>query len=178
MMEFPLFLEYLIVGSGLGILGQAIRVVLGMKEFFAIEKAFKKVEDQPVFSWNKFLLSLLYSAGVGWMAGLFYMATAHLNEHSFSFDFVLPCLTAGYAGADFFENMFNDNKGKQAQTLSQQADAKIKEATDNHTREIDALVNDIEKLIGDTTKVIPQADLATRIADLRSKYIKPIESNN
>lgn len=98
-LTFTQLLEVLLAGGLLGIIGQGIRIIVGLK----------KLDDQrsagatEAFTVNRLLVSLF----IGFIAGALAAIANYPEEGALSREFILGIIAAGYAGADFVEGVFN-----------------------------------------------------------------------
>jgi hypothetical protein len=95
-LQLAIFLG-LCLGGLLGIIGQSIRAIIGIK---------KVMERGLVFQWSILYVSLFIGFVAGTLAwlGLFFSTGEIPNES------LLTVLAAGYAGTDFIEGFMQRNK--------------------------------------------------------------------
>lgn len=97
-------LEYIALGAVLGIVGQLIRVVVGLKK--EIDQAGQTGSADQKWAWfdaRQLTLSLLLSVAVGGIAGT--LAAVNVLGNQLSKDTLITFVTAGYAGTDFLEGL-------------------------------------------------------------------------
>lgn len=96
-MEPVFWIEWLALGGLLGLVGQAIRVIPGMKKLSdRTAAAHRKFSDQ--FDWYRFGISLFFGIVAGVLAALTLDPGRSVDRKT-----VLALLAAGYAGTDFIE---------------------------------------------------------------------------
>jgi len=104
-MSTAILINYLIAGGLLGIIGQSIRVIVGIR---------KMSSRQNAFDLNRLLGSLMigFTAGaVGMLTMVFQEETIETN-FTFEFQDILLLITIGYSGTDFIEGFFRTNLQK------------------------------------------------------------------
>jgi hypothetical protein len=89
---------YLVIGTVIGVLGQGIRVVVGIKKKLDIASATGESKKQW-FDWGRLLISL----GIGGIAG--FLGALTLWELNVDRTFLFTMLGAGYSGTDFIEGL-------------------------------------------------------------------------
>jgi hypothetical protein len=90
----------ILLGAILGMVGQGIRVVVGIKKVG--DEAVKTGQDQKDLIQTKQLaLSLFIAFAIGAIAGV--LAAVTSTELSFSKTTIIAFIAAGYAGTDFIE---------------------------------------------------------------------------
>lgn len=97
-MEANQLLINVALGGVLGIIGQGVRVIIG------IGKTAPDTPPQPG--------RLLYSLFIGLIAGALAMLVKTDDETKMDKELILTIIAAGYAGADFIEGIFNTLKNK------------------------------------------------------------------
>jgi hypothetical protein len=100
-------LQYILLSIILGILGQFIRIGIGLK---------KQFEEGKEFDYNKLKASIMIAAFVGATAGVLYIIEnwTQIAEMggSVNQNFLLTLISIGYAGTDFVEALLNKEKGE------------------------------------------------------------------
>jgi hypothetical protein len=92
---------FLFVGGLLGILGQGIRIIIGLKK---LDQQRAIDEDKAeLFTSNRLFVSIF----IGFIAGSLALLTKWGTLPKFDHELILTIITAGYAGADFIEGLFN-----------------------------------------------------------------------
>lgn len=94
--------EYLILillGGIMGIVGQLIRVVIGLK---------KAADTNQVIDYKRTILSLILAFAIGGIAGV--LAAINMTEVKIDKTTLISFLAAGYAGTDFIEGFISKNK--------------------------------------------------------------------
>jgi predicted chitinase len=86
----------------LGVLGQGIRAVVGLKNAGALTST--TPSDQAVFSLAYFALSLMIGFIAGALAGIALNLEDIINVSPSNWKLLLGIVTSGYVGADFIEN--------------------------------------------------------------------------
>lgn len=94
------------IGGGiLGVLGQGIRIAVGLKKFNE-ENSVKALEGKSTeaFSTSRLVISIF----IGFVAGALGMIIkAPEANANYDKEFVLTIIAVGYSGADFIEGVFN-----------------------------------------------------------------------
>lgn len=102
-MEYWGTIEIILTGGMLGILGQGIRVAVGVKKV-KDENAIKPAELQtPISS-----ATIFYSIFIGFVAGALFLLVDNPPpaEGKLTNEVIMLIITAGYSGADFIEGLF------------------------------------------------------------------------
>jgi Na+/H+ antiporter NhaC len=99
------FIPWLIVCGFLGLLGQSLRVLIGIKKQIQAHK--DAPGDYSWFSMPELLISLLISIPVGVISGLALNVVNSLpaDLSSINAAFILSMIAAGYAGTDLIEGL-------------------------------------------------------------------------
>lgn len=98
-----------LIGGLLGMVGQGIRVVVGLKKLY--DESFQSGQD---FGRNFSTTTLLFSLLIGFIAGVLGALSLADFEQGLSKDQVLTLIGIGYAGADFIEGFIKKNAAKLA----------------------------------------------------------------
>ncbi|MFC0184207.1 hypothetical protein SAMN04515674_102261 [Pseudarcicella hirudinis] len=111
----PDVINNIVAGGLLGILGQGIRVIVGLKKANDAAQSTaqaqslagdKTASSRQVFNDNfdtkRFVLSLFIGFVAGALAIMFSVTGSQLNQQA-----ILTTLAAGYAGTDFIEGLLN-----------------------------------------------------------------------
>jgi hypothetical protein len=102
-MDSKALLIDLLIGIICGLLGQAIRVAVGMKKTND-EATAQTTTVANLFDWSQFIVSLFLGASAGGLAAIAYVAAGKVLDQSA----FVPLITAGYAGADFIEGLISN----------------------------------------------------------------------
>lgn len=94
-------LSALLLCGVFGMLGQAIRIIVGMKKM-RDSAAASSTAPARLFEWNLIGISLL----IGFAAGMLGYFTLDDTAANFSKQTILALMGIGYAGADFIEGLF------------------------------------------------------------------------
>jgi hypothetical protein len=95
-------LEYILLGIILGMIGQFMRIGIGLK------KRFDKGEE---FDYNKLKVSIIIAAFVGATAGVFYIVLNWTGKPpTIDQTFLMAVISTGYAGTDFLEALLEKGK--------------------------------------------------------------------
>jgi hypothetical protein len=94
-------INLVIVGGLLGLLGQGIRMAVGLKKLSDANAA-KPFEPNETADTSRLRTSLF----IGAVAGALYLLV-HGKQQEYAPDFIFTVIAAGYAGADFIEGFFN-----------------------------------------------------------------------
>lgn len=98
-------LSVILLGALLGIVGQMVRVLVGLKKLKDASETKADFDDQ--FDVKKLVLSLLYASIIGLVAGVL-MAVDSLDK-VWDRSTILAIIAAGYAGVDFIEGFLSKN---------------------------------------------------------------------
>lgn len=99
----------LLLGGLLGIAGQGIRVIVGLKKINDNNTAAAVAGTLPTttFNWSRMLLSIF----IGFIAGVLGMLvkyfTATNNNIDITPQLIVAVIAGGYSGVDFIEGIFN-----------------------------------------------------------------------
>lgn len=100
----------ILIGMLLGITGQGIRIIIGLKKRNETRK-----DGQPVepFSWQRLMLSLLIALFTGIVAGVLAALNTNIEDWNPPDKALLFSLVAaGYSGTDFIEGFMRDHLPK------------------------------------------------------------------
>jgi uncharacterized membrane protein YeaQ/YmgE (transglycosylase-associated protein family) len=98
-------ISQILVGGLLGILGQGIRIIVGMKKLHTDNTAKKIAGDATEgFSASRLMLSIFIGFVAGAIASL---VKGDAPSNSDKTTFIFTIMAAGYSGADFIEGVFN-----------------------------------------------------------------------
>lgn len=100
-------LTMILIGAILGMVGQGIRVLVGLKKMND-EASAKGLDSQDLFKSKELLLSLFIAFAIGGIAGV--LASIDSLEIEFSKSVIISFIAAGYAGTDFIEGFISKNK--------------------------------------------------------------------
>ncbi|HTH55838.1 MAG TPA: hypothetical protein VL728_07305 [Cyclobacteriaceae bacterium] len=114
-------LSIIILGALLGIVGQLIRVVVGLKKLKDTSVSKAHYEDQ--FDLKKLVMSIIYAGVIGLVAGAL-MAVDNLDK-IWDKSTILAVIAAGYAGVDFIEGFLTKNMPDQGSPASATTHTKI-----------------------------------------------------
>ena len=104
-MDINVLVMAIILGGLLGMVGQGIRVVVGLKKLNDTAAA-KKTEFKELFSTSTLMLSLL----IGFVAGvLALIGTSGIDTELVEKSTMMTVIAAGYAGTDFIEGFVRKN---------------------------------------------------------------------
>ena len=98
-------LGYLILGGFLGVIGQGIRVFVGVKKLRdkqAVKEGSKKLSE--LLDGKRLGLSLMYAFIIGAIAGV--LGVVSFLGKELTKDHIFALIGAGYAGTDFIEGVF------------------------------------------------------------------------
>lgn len=98
-------INQILLGGLLGVLGQGIRIVVGIKKLSGTNAA-KRLngEETDEFSPSRLLLSIF----IGFIAGAIALLIKGKSESdSGKTEMIVMIMAAGYSGADFIEGVFN-----------------------------------------------------------------------
>lgn len=97
-------IEKILLGGLLGLLGQGIRMAIGLKKLSDINAQKKNKEE---LNTGRLMVSLF----IGFVAGALYVlltgSDAAVEEQYVGNQFIFTVIAAGYAGSDFIEGLFN-----------------------------------------------------------------------
>lgn len=100
-------IEKILLGGLLGLLGQGIRMAIGLKK---LSDANAQKQEQEDLNGGRLMISLF----IGFVAGALYVLVNGFenqsSESSTSYvgnQFIFTVIAAGYAGSDFIEGLFN-----------------------------------------------------------------------
>jgi len=117
-MTTPDLINNIISGGLLGMLGQGIRVAVGLKKFNE-ENSVKALEgkNQEPFSTSRLLISIFIGFVAGALGMIIKAPDANANNER---EFIITIIAIGYSGADFIEGVFNTyiNKATTPQPLA------------------------------------------------------------
>jgi hypothetical protein len=118
-------LGYLALGITLGLVGQGIRVAVGVKKIGDEARA-KHTSFAQEFDWTELLVSLLIGAVAGGLATVTLWGNlANVNQQT-----VIALISAGYAGTDFIEGIVrNSGDSISIGESSPESAAKLKPST-------------------------------------------------
>jgi uncharacterized membrane protein YeaQ/YmgE (transglycosylase-associated protein family) len=97
-------------GGLLGIIGQGIRIVVGLKKL-ANNNVTNTLTGAPTseFNWSKLLVSIF----IGFIAGaIAFLIQSKLQDTKIDVSVAMTIITAGYSGSDFIEGLFNTSAPK------------------------------------------------------------------
>jgi hypothetical protein len=104
------FLSALILGGILGMVGQGMRVIVGLKKIY--ESLGTEEDFGSKFDWSRLSISLV----IGFIAGSFGMILKidyeTVSTMVMTKDFMLSIIAIGYMGVDFIEGMMKNLAGK------------------------------------------------------------------
>jgi len=101
-------IDIIILGGLLGVLGQGIRMVVGLKKL-SDENAKLAEGETSVVNITRLLTSIF----IGFVAGALYLLINQLPKDPKP-EFYFTIIAAGYAGTDFIEGLFNTYISKKA----------------------------------------------------------------
>lgn len=108
-MDVHNFLSYILLGAVLGIIGQGLRIIIGLKkQNDAASSAGKKLTD--VFDFKQMMISLVISCIVGAAAGS--LGMLQFYQAGITKELIISLIMIGYAGTDFIEGFINTNSRK------------------------------------------------------------------
>lgn len=96
----------ILLGAILGMVGQGIRVVVGLKKLGDLATA-EETETKNLFVTQQLVLSLLIAFAIGAIAGV--LAAVTSIDLEFSKSVIIAFISAGYAGTDFIEGFIKKN---------------------------------------------------------------------
>ena len=99
-------LVLIILGAILGMVGQGLRVVVGIKKL-GDQASNEKKDQKNLFETQQLVLSLIIAFAVGAIAGVL-AAVTNINTE-FSTSLIFTFIAAGYAGTDFIEGFMRKN---------------------------------------------------------------------
>lgn len=117
---------FILLGLILGLIGQFIRIGIGLKKQFDIANE-TGVGIEDLFSKNKLLVSLIYALFVGGAAGVSFIVI-HIGEIDKSMlpgnigQFLLSLITIGYAGTDLVEGLLTSATSKATDELMKECE--------------------------------------------------------
>lgn len=91
----------LIAGGILGVIGQGIRIIVGLKKLD--EKRVTQVDEKEIFNNNRLFISIF----IGFIAGMIAILVKSTSSNGFTNELILAIIASGYSGADFIEGVFN-----------------------------------------------------------------------
>lgn len=98
----------IVLGAILGMVGQGLRVIVGIKKVNDEAATNKTVDEQKeLFKAQRLVLSLIIAFAVGAVAGV--LAAVTSTEVAFSKSLIFAFIAAGYAGTDFIEGFMKKN---------------------------------------------------------------------
>jgi len=93
-------LSYLLLGGLLGMVGQGIRVMVGLKKKYDESlRSNKKLKD--IFDARQLWISILISFLIGTIAGI--LGVINYIDQAITKEFLFTIIGIGYAGTDFIE---------------------------------------------------------------------------
>ncbi len=98
-------LSLILIGAILGIVGQGLRMIVGLKKLNDMSESREHFNNQ--FDRKKLLLSLIYAFVIGAIGGVL-MAIDSLDK-TWDKSTIIAIIGAGYAGADFIEGFLSKN---------------------------------------------------------------------
>lgn len=101
-------LVIIILAALLGMIGQGMRVIVGIKK--ANEQVRTENDQEQLFKTQRLVFSLFISFAVGAIAGV--LAAINSIDATFSKSMILGFIAAGYAGTDFIEGFMKKNPPK------------------------------------------------------------------
>ncbi len=100
-------LGYIFLGTTLGILGQILRIGIGLKKEY--DKTDQKNETiDTLFDRKQLLISLLIAVAVGASAGV--LGVMQYIGKDITQDTIIALISVGYAGTDFIEGLLTKEK--------------------------------------------------------------------
>ena len=91
-----------VAGGLLGMLGQGIRIAVGLKKLNDSNVA-KPEQDKEPFSASRLVVSIF----IGFVAGALGIIVKGGKVDDYSTEMILAIIATGYSGADFIEGVFN-----------------------------------------------------------------------
>jgi len=93
-------LSYLLLGGLLGVVGQGIRVVVGLKKKY--DESLRLNKDlKEIFDARQLWISILISFLIGTVAGI--LGVINYIDQAITKEFLFTIIGIGYAGTDFIE---------------------------------------------------------------------------
>ena len=121
-------IEIIIAGGLLGILGQGIRMAIGLKKL-SDANAQKGIEEAEELNTSRLLTSLF----IGFIAGALFLLIRIPVDLS-NKEFIFTVIAAGYSGSDFIEGLFNTTIAKIGTTTTK---ANTSKTTPEETPKVD-----------------------------------------
>ena len=101
-------INLLLLGGILGVAGQALRIIVGLKKLnYNNAIAVTTGAAQQDFSWARMLLSVFIGFIVGILAMLVKYFAADNNDVNVGPELIVAITAVGYSGVDFLEGIFN-----------------------------------------------------------------------
>lgn len=136
----------LLIGGTLGIIGQGIRIIIGLKKLDdsrsqALAAANGTVVKEA-FTANRLFISIF----IGFVAGTLAALVKPPSDKGYTTELIMALIASGYAGADFIEGLFNTYFKKMTATTPSGKSANAAESdasknTSNISAEIPARSN-------------------------------------
>ena len=101
-MDSSLIVAPLLLGGLLGIIGQSIRIIVGLKKTYDTSQQ-QHVPVKTLFDTRQFFISLLIGFIAGTLITLWKFNFGQGNQFDWSRDVVVEVIAVGYAGTDFIE---------------------------------------------------------------------------
>ncbi|MCW4469604.1 hypothetical protein OGH69_11550 [Flavobacterium sp. MFBS3-15] len=97
----------LLIGGTLGIIGQGIRIIIGLKKLDESRSQAQADANgtvvKEVFTSNRLLISIFF----GFVAGTLAALVKPPADKGYTTELIMALIASGYAGADFIEGLFN-----------------------------------------------------------------------
>lgn len=98
-------IQNVLAGGLLGLIGQGIRMAIGLKKLSDVNAGSTAAATKP--DGSRIIISLF----IGFIAGALFLLTKGENP-IFTTEFIFTVIAAGYSGADFIEGLFSNTLGK------------------------------------------------------------------
>lgn len=99
-------LSYVVLGAVLGMVGQGVRVVVGIKK--ELDQAAPGAAWSTWFQPGQLLTTIIISMAVGAIAGVLAVVSAPSFGTTITRGFMVGIIGAGYAGTDFIEGIMTN----------------------------------------------------------------------
>jgi H+/Cl- antiporter ClcA len=103
-------LTYVLLGITLGVIGQLIRVVVGIKKLYD-QAISENVDFYTLFMKDRFLFSIGIAVVIGAVAGG--LGIIQYAGQGITRDIILTLIAGGYAGTDFIEGLLTKIRTKE-----------------------------------------------------------------
>lgn len=100
-------IDSVLAGGLLGLLGQGIRMAIGLKKLSDLNAA-KETSNTEKADSTRLLISLF----IGFVAGALFLLVRDGQDRTLTRELIFSVIAAGYSGADFIEGLFKNHFSK------------------------------------------------------------------